>query len=225
MQVFDDGRQTWLQFLPGQAVPAIFVVTAAGTEHPVPYRRHEPYVVVQGKWQTLLLRGGHLQARADYVRGTAAPAPGAIAATSQAPGAPARLASQHGGEPATPTSAVPMMTDKAALAASSKHEKPPQKKPYRASQNDENMRRVLVSWAKIAGWTFDPEHWAVDVDIPLSGSANFEGDFKQAVRELLATTELGELPVQPCFYANRVLRVVSIAQACDRSAVRPGAAS
>jgi hypothetical protein len=84
------------------------------------------------------------------------------------------------------------------------------------------MRRVLLRWAAGAGWTFGPEHWAVDVDIPLAGGADFGADFKGAVRGLMAATELGERPLQPCFYANRVLRVVPAAQACDRSAARPG---
>ncbi|MGP1615897.1 MAG: TrbG/VirB9 family P-type conjugative transfer protein, partial [Pollutimonas bauzanensis] len=30
LQVFDNGRQTWLQFAPRQALPAIFEHTAAG---------------------------------------------------------------------------------------------------------------------------------------------------------------------------------------------------
>ncbi|WP_232462625.1 toxin co-regulated pilus biosynthesis Q family protein [Bordetella genomosp. 9] len=87
------------------------------------------------------------------------------------------------------------------------------------------MRRALSRWAGLAGWTFEPEHWAVDVDIPLSGSAAFSDDFKHSVRELLAATELGERPLQPCFYANQVLRVVPLSEACDRTALRAGAAS
>jgi len=45
------------------------------------------------------------------------------------------------------------------------------------------------------------------------------------VRALLAATELSERPVQPCFYANQVLRVVAYTQTCDRSAAPAGAAS
>lgn len=79
------------------------------------------------------------------------------------------------------------------------------------------MRQALERWALSAGWTFSAEHWAVDVDIPLVGQASFQTDFKSAVRELLAATELGDRPLQPCFYSNRVVRVVPYAQACDRS--------
>lgn len=87
---------------------------------------------------------------------------------------------------------------------------------FSVSPADQTMRQALERWASLAGWTFGAEHWAVDVDIPLVGVASFEADFKTAVRELLAATELGDRPLQPCFYSNRVIRVVAYAQACDR---------
>jgi len=95
----------------------------------------------------------------------------------------------------------------------------------RAGPPDATLRGVLSRWAASSGWTFEPQHWAVDVDIPLAGAAQFPGDFKEAVRALLAATELSERPVQPCFYANQVLRVVAYTQTCDRSAAPAGAAS
>ncbi|WP_262393781.1 toxin co-regulated pilus biosynthesis Q family protein, partial [Bordetella pertussis] len=82
-----------------------------------------------------------------------------------------------------------------------------------AAPPDLTLRAVLARWARAAGWTFEAEHWALDVDIPLAGKAELPGDFKTAVRALLAATELSERPAQPCFYANRVLRVVPLAQA------------
>ncbi|WP_262343892.1 TrbG/VirB9 family P-type conjugative transfer protein, partial [Bordetella pertussis] len=38
LQVFDDARRIWLQFAPGQPIPAIFA-HGAGGERPVPYLR------------------------------------------------------------------------------------------------------------------------------------------------------------------------------------------
>ncbi|MEK0076551.1 toxin co-regulated pilus biosynthesis Q family protein, partial [Bordetella pertussis] len=103
---------------------------------------------------------------------------------------------------------------------------PPSRPPpprFRAAPPDLTLRAVLARWARAAGWTFEAEHWALDVDIPLAGKAELPGDFKTAVRALLAATELSERPAQPCFYANRVLRVVPLAQACDRTrAAAPG---
>ena len=210
LQVFDDRRRTWLQFATGQPVPALFAATAQG-EVPLSYQRREPYIVVDAKWRTLIMRGGKLWARAQHAR---APAPDAIsrlpahqdtvAANTASLDSPANLKPQSS-----------LIAGSRVSAAASQ---------FRADPTDGNMRRVLARWAQSSGWTFQAHHWAVDVDIPLAGSADFAGDFKSAVRELLAATELADRPVQPCFYANRVLRVVPWAQACDRSAA-PGGAS
>lgn len=88
---------------------------------------------------------------------------------------------------------------------------------YRVSPADQNLRQAIQRWAQHANWTFAPEHWAVEVDIPVSAEAVFSDGFKGAVQDLLASTELAERPLQPCFYSNRVLRVVPYAQACDRA--------
>lgn len=96
--------------------------------------------------------------------------------------------------------------------------------PFEATPADGNIRRALGRWARVAGWAFESEHWAVDVDIPLAGSAAFGDEFVPAVRGLLAATELGDRPLQPCFYANQVLRVIPLAQRCDRTQL-PGASS
>jgi hypothetical protein len=89
---------------------------------------------------------------------------------------------------------------------------------FDASTADPTMRAVLTRWAKLAGWSFDAQHWTVDVDIPLAGTASFGADFKSAVRDLLASTELSTRPLQPCFYSNQVLRVIPLAEACNRTA-------
>src|SRR5690606_27376176 len=89
---------------------------------------------------------------------------------------------------------------------------------YEVSPADQTLRAALDRWARVAGWTFQPEHWAVDADIPIVGSARFEQPFKLAVRELVASTEMADRPLQPCFYSNRVLRIVPYAQRCDRGA-------
>lgn len=65
-QVFDNGKQTWLQFLPGQVVPAIFERTASG-ERPVAYTRHGDYLILDGVRPELLFRGGRLRAWAQKI--------------------------------------------------------------------------------------------------------------------------------------------------------------
>lgn len=97
---------------------------------------------------------------------------------------------------------------------------PPPIPSWEVTTKDRTMREALKKWAGTAGWTFQPEHWAVPVDIPLTAGASFRGDFKTAVRQLIASTELSETPLQPCFYSNRVVRVVPINEMCDRMSAR-----
>ncbi|WP_129240582.1 TcpQ domain-containing protein [Achromobacter veterisilvae] len=236
MQVFDDGKETWLQFAPGQALPAIFGIGGDG-ERALPYFRRDPYVVLTGGWNSLSFRGGRLTARAQRMQPLAASGhermpsePPAVAQRiGPPPGAQAPVGALAAGGPlaaitgpadanqaaaAPAATALPMPDNPGAAAAL-----------YRAAPPDATLRAVLARWAGMAGWTFQPQHWAVDVDIPLSATAEFSGDFKSAVRDLLGATELAEKPLQPCFYGNKVLRVVPLAQSCTRTAAPGGAAA
>lgn len=89
---------------------------------------------------------------------------------------------------------------------------------YEVSPRDQNLRTALSRWARSTGWTFESDHWAVDADIPIVGSATFKHGFESAVQDLVAATELADRPLQPCFYSNKVLRIVPYAQSCDRTA-------
>lgn len=228
LQVFDDGRRTWLHFAPGQPLPAIFAVGRGG-ERPVPYQRRDPYVVIDGVWPALIMRGGSLRAMArrqaatafDEAADLAAQPATATAVGSTAIGATGTLGTPGTATSAASTSAAPVRTDPPALGMAQRHVAPTP--AFHAEMTDVNLRRVLARWAGLAGWTFGPEHWDVDVDIPLAGGASFGDDFKQAVRALVSATEMAERPLQPCFYANRVLRVVPYAHACDRAATREAA--
>lgn len=96
----------------------------------------------------------------------------------------------------------------------------PPRPPYTVSVSDVNLRRTLARWAKTAGWVFEPEHWQVKVDIPLTAAASFSPDFKESVQDLLSSSELGDTPVHGCFYTNKVLRVIPYTESCDRTAGR-----
>lgn len=89
---------------------------------------------------------------------------------------------------------------------------------WEVSMADGTIRRTLEKWAAASGWIFNMEHWGVDRDLPVAAQTMFQGDFRGAVRSLLASTELTDLPLQPCFYNNGVLRVVPRAELCDRMA-------
>ncbi|MFT0532473.1 TcpQ domain-containing protein [Castellaniella hirudinis] len=289
LQIFDDGRDTWLQYPAGQAVPALFARSAGG-DRLLHARRVGDFLVVSGVPGHLLMRGGLLQAEARRLplaaadragaaagaapalpspAGPAVPSegitvlpeaaavpvtlsPSASASTAASRSAPAStLLSAPAPAPAlvsapTPASAsgLPPRVASAEVAVAGRAAVTPGRPPtssgvrrppsgaaskppapvFEVTPADGNVRRALGRWAGAAGWTFEAEHWAVDVDIPLAGSAAFDEPFRAAVRSLLAATELGDRPVQPCFYANRVLRVVPLAQRCDRTQ-EPGAAS
>lgn len=220
LQIFDDGRRTWLQFAPQQAVPAIFEL-AAGGARPLSYTREGPYIVLAGIWPQLMFRGGNLQSLAnrgiskespalpvqdDQALSPATPAQPADIALLDVSTAPEMPAQTH-----IPEVQVEVMAEAqvAVVAAPEPH--------YDVSPHDQTLRAALARWADRAGWTFEPEHWTPDVDIPIVGSASFDLPFKQAVQELVASTELADRPLQPCFYSNRVLRVVPFAQSCDRT--------
>ncbi|MDB5858868.1 MAG: putative lipoprotein [Ramlibacter sp.] len=110
----------------------------------------------------------------------------------------------------------------AATAASGPARTPPAPPgPFSIGPADHSIREALSRWAKAAGWTHEAAHWTLDRDFPVEGSAGAEVfglDFKTAVRTLLGSTELTERPVQPCFYSNRVVRVIPQAEICDRTA-------
>lgn len=262
VQVFDDGERMWLQFPPEGAWPAVFDVGAMGMR-PVPYRRETPYMVLEGVYPQLQLRGGNLQGtitralhqaqpggvppavalperlgpaqaapasrrplsgphssssepRSESVH----PAPAALAApvSPAAVGVPDALSSVSGASALTEASfaAASLSTVSVGQPLPVATVGEPEAVHFTVSPADVTMRQALARWARVAGWTFSAEHWAVDVDIPLVGEADFRSDFKSAVRELVAATEMGDRPLQPCFYSNRVVRVVPYAQACDR---------
>ncbi|HEY9317782.1 hypothetical protein J2732_004004 [Achromobacter deleyi] len=220
VQVFDNGREVWMQFAPGQALPAVFGVRGDG-EHALPYVRRDPYVVVKGEWGVLRFRGGRLAARAEREDDMARIADASVHAVPlAAPGVGALAADGPLAVGGRLTVEAPAVAAAPALVLPPLPTAP--KATYRAAPPDATLRAVLARWADGSGWTFQPQHWAVDVDIPLSASADFPGDFKSAVRDLLAATELAEKPLQPCFYGNQVLRVVPLAQSCSRTASPQG---
>ncbi|WP_397475432.1 TcpQ domain-containing protein [Pusillimonas sp.] len=237
IQVFDDGRNTWLQFAPSQTIPAIFARTEQG-DRLLTHRVQGPYVVLDGVWPLLILRAGALQSQARQVAAndeislsdyepleTASDGPTAalVAKSGEFPVNDAERPAAHLAPAPNVAAIAPLssVSSPAGEAVAFSLSMTPEAKPmlrYRVSPEDGNLRLALSRWARSAGWTFEAEHWAVDIDIPIAGTAVFELEFEEAVQQLLASTELSERPLQPCFYANKVLRVVSYAQSCDRSA-------
>lgn len=238
LQVFDDGERMWLQFGPEGAWPAVFDAGADGLR-PLSYRREPPYMVLDGVYTSLELRGGHLRGRVQRSRNAvhgadealptdhAVPEGTGIAEAVAVPTVAEAARLPSAGQAASvqvvaeapampvPTLRVPGTGPAPVTAAPASYLGVPRYR-YSVSPADQTIRQALERWAREAGWSFSAEHWAVEVDIPLVGQASFDADFQAAVRALLEATEMGDRPLQPCFYSNRVLRVVPYAQPCDR---------
>lgn len=222
LQVFDDGRRTWLQFTADQSPPALFRRTGGG-DVLLKASRDGAYLVLDDVWPHVLVRGGHLVAHVRRVPRATQALPLVLSVPQIEPESVYESRLESPSEPAVHPElepepyplTPPAMPTSAPQLVKGTHE-------FSVSPDDGNLRLALVRWAGMAGWTFGPQHWAVDVDIPLAGAAQFGSAFKPAVRHLLAATELGDRPLQPCFYANQVLRIVPFAQRCDRS-LAPGA--
>lgn len=189
LQIFSDASHIWLQWFPNQTLPAIFGVSEQG-EQLASYEREGPYTKLEKNWSALIFRGAHLQARARRV-GTLPQVGKVDSPTNLQPSEVLSVA-----PPAKTTSAS-----------------------YAVTSADKNLRQTLGRWSAQSGWRFQAEHWAVDVDIPLTGHASFTDDFVSSVRALLESTEMSDRPLQPCFYTNQVLRIVPMTEACDRTVV------
>ena len=222
LQVFSDTSRTWLQWLPGQILPIILGATEQG-EQVLTYLRQGPYTIIDGHWPALLFRSARQQARARRIE-----APFASSSTTQQSVSQYQLGLQSPLSSQQHSSAHLQSNSHAASSSqqqsglqqpSSSHQQSTQSsRPFfTVSHTDLHLRQALIRWAGLSGWRFEPEHWAVDVDIPLSASAKFSDDFVSSVQALLASTELSDRPLQPCFYSNQVLRIVPVAEPCDRT--------
>lgn len=200
LQVFSDAQRTWLHWHPHQSVPVVVAIGPDG-EQVVPYRRQDPYTVIEGHWPQLSFRAGRHLAHAHKLN-----AQGAVSASREATGLAPSLA----------------------LAQPDIHPQPPAEPArshapvFAVTPEDQHLRLALSRWSGLSGWRFQPEHWGVDVDIPLTAGASFTDDFVTSVQALVASTELSDRPLQPCFYTNQVLRVVTASEPCDRT-LAPGA--
>jgi len=164
--------------------------------------------------------------------------PNAVSAVKTAPVVPQALPAPHL-PPITPTSvaakpvAANAATDKSkpvlgtavgTLALADVKPVAPLPKPPKAwivSPQDKTIRETLAKWSASEGWTFNPlgrDYWTVPQDFDVVASDTIYGDFKDAVRKLIASTELTKTPLQPCFFSNKAVRVILINEECAAQA-------
>jgi len=92
------------------------------------------------------------------------------------------------------------------------------KEVWHLSPDDGTVRQALTRWAAKAGWTFGPDQWELNFDLPIQAPAEFEAEsFQEAIQALSQAIAMTESPVRPCFYANRVLRVIPFTRSCNRA--------
>lgn len=85
---------------------------------------------------------------------------------------------------------------------------------FASLSSDKSLKQLIQRWAHDAAWVFNDEHWAVNVEIPLSGPFTHQGSFPDVVQQVLLSTQLGDYPLRPCFYSNNVLRVIPFEESC-----------
>lgn len=202
LQVFSTPQQIWLQFTPAQPIPAIFALEAQ-QQKLLTYKQSEPYVVITGGWKQLLFKGASLEAKARYT-------PPFLSSTLNTP------------LPIPTLDVTPLLEDKLPPPEPSLYtEKETEADfqlahmPYRAELSDHTLRQTLKRWAQREGWLFQDQHWELEIDLPIVSAAAFSANFNEAVEQLMRSTALGTRPLQACFYNNKVMRVIALAQSCD----------
>lgn len=94
------------------------------------------------------------------------------------------------------------------------------KEIWRIEPEDRTVRQALTRWAAQANWTFGPDQWELNFDLPIQAPAEFQAEsFQEATQALSQAIAMTESPVRPCFYANRVLRMVPFARSCSSAAL------
>lgn len=76
------------------------------------------------------------------------------------------------------------------------------------SPSDGTLRQALSKWASRAGWQL---FWEAPVDLPVSVTASFEGDFGTAVKAVFSSLSASDVNLTALMYkGNQVLRVTEV---------------
>jgi len=173
----------------------------------------------------------------EQVQTQASATPTAPVTSTAQPVAPAPTAQSAPLTAVTPTTATPVPSAPASTASTAEtvqlvettavgtpaEDHPPTKAPvikrlWHISPSDGTVRQALTRWAAAENWTFGPDQWELNFDLPIQAQAEFEAEsFQQATQALSQAIAMTESPVRPCFYANRVLRVIPFTRSCNRA--------
>lgn len=124
-----------------------------------------------------------------------------MAATAAEPTAPTRIAAPAPAPAPSPAPAAKDQPDEIIELA-------PPVETWIVSPVDGTLRVVLNKWASQSGWQIS---WEASVDLPLTVSAEFYGDFKSAVKQLFTSLSASDVNLNALLYTgNKVLRVTEV---------------
>jgi len=229
--VYNDGRNTFLQSIPGLIVSGAtadgeFFIVKGVPSSIRGFMNGKPITIVRGTPPALPPIPADKTVNADLKRLTdeltlltsKAPALAksrASTSTAPAPGTNADIGAIPTAGPGAQKGPVPSQgnaTLPVAVGMKSKLLTAADVMVYSVTPAQHDLRSVIDIWAKIVGWT---SVWDIDRDIPINMADSKENDFRSAVRRVLAATEFGDLPAKPCFYSNNVVRIVRKTTKCN----------
>lgn len=228
--VYNDGRNTYLESIPGLVVTG---ATADGERYIVNgvpqqirgFMNGKPITVVRGTPPTPKPAGpdpavvnAQIKQLTEKLDALSAKVPtkltsvqvagaGSIASTSGSP-AVAQAGGVGGAGSASAGVAVVLPTPASRRAPTTIEDL----LTYRVTPGDENLRLLVERWSKMVGWK---AIWDVDKDILIGSQGQMAGDWKTAIRWVLNSSKFGDVAVKPCFYNNSVVRVVRETVKCN----------
>lgn len=220
--VYNDGRNTYLESIPGLVVTGatadgeFYIVKGVPNQikgfmngKPITFLRGAPPAPKAAPRPDAAAVGAELKRLTEELS-TLTKASEAKRQTPLAPAAAGGIAAPGAAVVANAVSTVP-------VAAALKPATPQRLSAtdiamWRVTPSDGNLRLLIDRWSTVIGWK---AIWDVDRDIPIETTDEKSNDFKSAVRRVLASTELGDVQVKPCFYSNQVIRIVRKTTKCN----------
>jgi len=199
-EVYNDGRNTYLESIPGLVVTG---ATADGERY-----------IVNGVPQQI--RGFMNGKPITVVRGTppapkpAAPDPAVVNAQIKQLTEKLNNLSSKVQEPA---SASPQTTTSGSTGSAGNAPKSISEQAWDIRSSDKTIYGAMKRWAKTAGWQL---MWDTDGnDYPVIAEASYKGQFDVAVGGVMASLERSQYPLRACLYENRAVRVIHKTKRCE----------
>jgi Toxin co-regulated pilus biosynthesis protein Q len=216
-EVYNDGRNTYLESIPGLVVTGATAdgeryivngvpqqirgfmngkpITVVRGTPPVPKPAAPDPAVVNAQIKQLTEKLNNLSARV--------PAPASASQSTTAPGST--------GSAAGPVSIGAPVSSTGNVATNAPKSISEQAWDIRSS--DKTIYGAMKRWAKTAGWQL---MWDTDGnDYPVIAEASYKGQFDVAVGGVMASLERSQYPLRACLYENRAVRIIHKTKRCE----------